>query len=92
MVFTAIFHNETSENTFLVFDEETKNGIIIDPCCKMEKIDNLIEENGVDVKYILLMSNCLYSILSQLSFQHNDNAMVHSKYLLYLFWKMDNEE
>ena len=59
MVFKSIFHNETSENTFLVFDEETKNGIIIDPGCKMEKIDNLIAENGVNVKYILL-THCHY--------------------------------
>ena len=46
MVFKSIFHNETSENTYLVYDEETKNGIIIDPGCKMEKIENLIKNNN----------------------------------------------
>ena len=65
MVFKSIFHNETSENTFLVFDEETKNGIIIDPGCKMEKIDNLIAENGVNVKYILL-THCQYDHIESL--------------------------
>ena len=65
MVFKSIFHNETSENTYLLYDEETKNAVIIDPGCKIEKIENLIEENGVKVKYILL-THCHYDHIESL--------------------------
>ena len=54
MVYKSIFHNETNENTYLVYDEETKNGIIIDPGCKIENIEQMILENGVNLEYILL--------------------------------------
>ena len=53
MIYTSIFHNETSENTYLLYDENTKNGVIIDPGCKIEKILEMISENSVNIKYIL---------------------------------------
>lgn len=65
MLFKSIYHNETNENTFLVYDEETKNGVIIDPGCKIEKIEKLIEENSVFVKYILL-THCHYDHIESL--------------------------
>lgn len=65
MVFKSIFHNETSENTYLILDENTKNGVIIDPGCKIEKIEKLIKENGVCVKYILL-THCHYDHIESL--------------------------
>lgn len=46
-------------NTYVVYDENTKNGVIIDPGCSMEKIEALIQKNGVNVKYILL-THCHY--------------------------------
>lgn len=65
MKYTSIFHNETSENTYLIFDEKTKNGVIIDPGCKIEKIQEMIEENEVQVKYILL-THCHYDHIENL--------------------------
>ncbi len=59
MRYKSIFNNETGENTYLLFDEETKNGVIIDPGCKIEDINKLISDNGVSVKYILL-THCHY--------------------------------
>lgn len=65
MIYKSIFHNETNENTYLVYDEETKNGIIIDPGCKIENIEQLILENGVNLKYILL-THCHYDHIESL--------------------------
>lgn len=59
MIYKSIFHNENNENTYLVYDEATRNGVIIDPGCTMEKINELIDENNVNVKYILL-THCHY--------------------------------
>lgn len=65
MKYTSIFYNETNENTYLVFDELTKNGIIIDPGCEFEQIKRLISENDVCVKYILL-THCHYDHIMSL--------------------------
>lgn len=65
MIYKSIFHNETNENTYLVYDEETKNGIIIDPGCKIENIEQLILENGLNLKYILL-THCHYDHIESL--------------------------
>lgn len=65
MKYTSVFDNETSENTYLVFDENEKTGVIIDPGCKLEKIENMIKENGVDVKYILL-THCHYDHIASM--------------------------
>lgn len=46
-------------NTYIVYDENTKNGVVIDPGCSMEKIEALISENRVNVKYILI-THCHY--------------------------------
>ena len=54
MKYTSVFYNQTNENTYLVFDENTGNGLIIDPGCSMEQIGKMIDENNVNVKYILL--------------------------------------
>ena len=65
MKYTSVFHNETGENTWLIFDENTKNGVIIDPGCKIENIEKMIAENGVTVKYILL-THCHYDHIMSL--------------------------
>lgn len=59
MKYRSIFYNETNENTYIVYDENTMNGLIIDPGCSMEQIKALIAETGVTVKYILL-THCHY--------------------------------
>lgn len=65
MKFTSVFDNNTSENTYLVFDENTGNGLIIDPGCSMDKTEKMINENNVNVKYILL-THCHYDHISSL--------------------------
>lgn len=65
MKYTSIFYNETNENTYLVFDENTKNGVIIDPGCSIEQIRRMIDEQNVTVKYILL-THCHYDHIMSL--------------------------
>ena len=65
MKYTSIFHNETGENTWLVYDEGTMNGAVIDPGCKMDDITEMINEHGVKVKYILL-THCHYDHIMSL--------------------------
>ena len=38
MKFDSIFYTPTTENTYLVYDENTKNGAVIDPGCRTEDI------------------------------------------------------
>lgn len=42
------------ENTFVYFDEFTKEGVIIDPGGDADKIVELVESNNIDIKAILL--------------------------------------
>lgn len=65
MKYTSVFHNETDENTYLIFDENTKNGVIVDPGCSIDKIEKMIEDNGVKVRYILL-THCHYDHIMSL--------------------------
>ncbi|NLY66105.1 MAG: MBL fold metallo-hydrolase [Tissierellia bacterium] len=41
-------------NCYLVYDEDTKEGIVIDPGGDADDIINKIEELGLDIKYIVL--------------------------------------
>lgn len=49
----------TSENTFIVYDENTKNGIVIDPGCEVNKILKAAEEDNVNIKYVFI-THCHY--------------------------------
>lgn len=74
MEYRSIFYNETNENTYLVYDENTKNGVIIDPGCSIEQIEKLINENDVTVRYILL-THCHYDhIMSMLPLKEKTGA------------------
>lgn len=74
MKYKSIFFNETNENTYLVYDENTKNGVIIDPGCSLEQIEKLINDNGAAVKYILL-THCHYDhIMSMLPLKEKTGA------------------
>ncbi len=59
MKYTSVFDLETSENTYLVYDEITLNGVIIDPGCDINKILKMIEDNNVNIKYIFI-THCHY--------------------------------
>ena len=76
MRYTSVFDNETNENTFLVYDENTKKGIIIDPGCDLNKIEKMIEENGVTVKYIFI-THCHYDHIENLiSLKEKTKALI----------------
>ena len=76
MKYTSVSNNETSENTYLLYDENTKNGIIIDPGCTIDKIERLISETGVTVKYIFL-THCHYDhISSAKELQNRTSALI----------------
>ena len=76
MKYSSVFHNETGENTYLVFDENSKNGVIIDPGCEIDKILKLIDDNDVNVKYIFI-THCHYDhIMSIVELKNKTNNRI----------------
>ena len=59
MKFEIILNTGMNENTYLLYDENTKNAVIIDPGAQMTKIESKTNELGVNIKYILL-THCHY--------------------------------
>ena len=49
-----ITSEEMDVNTYIVFDDETRNTLIIDPSFRAERIVNVIEDEKLNVKGILL--------------------------------------
>ena len=76
MKFTSVFDNNTSENTYLVYDENTLNGLIIDPGCSMEKIEKMINDENVNVKYILLTHSHYDHISSLIPLKKKTGALI----------------
>ncbi len=78
MKYTSVFDLETSENTYLVFDENTLNGVIIDPGCGIEKIIKMIDNNNVNIKYIFI-THCHYDhIKSIVELKEKTGALIVS--------------
>lgn len=78
MKYTSVFDLETSENTYLVYDENTLNGVIIDPGCEFDKIKKLIDDNNVKVKYIFI-THCHYDhIKSIVELKEKTGALIVS--------------
>lgn len=76
MKFTSIFSNDTSENTYLVYDENTLNGAVIDPGCPIDSIEKMTAACGVKVKYILL-THCHYDhIMSLIPLKEKTGAKI----------------
>ena len=44
----------TDENTYIVYDENTKNGLVIDPGYKCDGILKAARDDGVNIKYVLI--------------------------------------
>lgn len=53
------------ENTYIVYDEDTKNGVVIDPGYKCEGILKAADEDEINIKYILI-THCHYDHISEL--------------------------
>lgn len=63
---TKIFSNYyNGENTYLLYDEETKNAVVIDPGFSGPEFDEFVSENNINLKYILL-THCHYDHISAL--------------------------
>ena len=59
MKFKRLENYETSENTYIVYDEKTLNGIVIDPGVKTEEILNSAKEDNIKIKYVFI-THCHY--------------------------------
>lgn len=55
----------TDENTYILYDENIRKGIVIDPGIDYEKIINEAEKNDVCIKYIFI-THCHYDHISDL--------------------------
>lgn len=53
------------ENTYIVYDENTKNGVVIDPGYKCDGIIKAAEYDIINIKYILI-THCHYDHISSL--------------------------
>lgn len=53
------------ENTYIVYDENTKNGIVIDPGYKCDGILKSAADDGINIKYIFI-THCHYDHISDL--------------------------
>lgn len=53
------------ENTYIVYDENTNNGIVIDPGYKCEGILSYCRDNKINIKYIFI-THCHYDHISDL--------------------------
>lgn len=49
----------TDENTYIIYDEKTKNGFVIDPGCSTNDILKEANENNIKINYILI-THCHY--------------------------------
>lgn len=49
----------TDENAYIIWDEATKNGVVIDPGYKADGILKSAQDDGVNIRYILL-THCHY--------------------------------
>lgn len=55
----------TDENTYIVYDENTKNGFAVDPGYKCDGIMKSAADDGINIKYILI-THCHYDHISAL--------------------------
>ena len=59
MKFEKLQNYRTGENTYVVYDENTLNGFIIDPAYGTDKIIDFIKEKDINLKYIFI-THCHY--------------------------------
>lgn len=55
----------TDENTYIVYDEDTKNGLVIDPGYKCDGILKAASDDKINIKYILI-THCHYDHISDM--------------------------
>lgn len=56
---------ETDENTYIVYDENTNNGFVIDPGYKCSGILKAANDDNIKIKYVLI-THCHYDHISDL--------------------------
>lgn len=65
MKIKALNNYMTDENTYMVYDENTRNGIIIDPGYDCGGILKAAADEGVNIKYVLI-THCHYDHISDM--------------------------
>lgn len=55
----------TDENTYMVYDENTKNGIVIDPGYNCGGILKAASDDGITIKYVII-THCHYDHISDM--------------------------
>lgn len=55
----------TDENTYIVYDENTKNGLVIDPGYKCDGILKAAADDDIKIKYVLI-THCHYDHISDM--------------------------
>lgn len=59
MKFERLQNYNTGENTYIVYDENTLNGFVIDPAYGTDKIINFVKEKNINLKYVFI-THCHY--------------------------------
>ena len=59
MKFKRLENYQTDENTYIVYDENTLNGIVIDPGSDADKIIAAADSKDIKIKYIFI-THCHY--------------------------------
>lgn len=70
--------SNTDENTYIYFDEITKDGVIIDPGAFEQEIVNVIEKNNINLKGILLTHGHYDHMWGALEFKEKYNIKIYS--------------
>lgn len=63
MIIKTINNYFNDENTYIVYDETSKDGVVIDPGCGDNLINEFVNKNNISLKYILL-THCHYDHIS----------------------------
>lgn len=59
MKFEILQNYNTGENTYIVYDENTLNGFVIDPAYGTAKIIDFVKEKNINLKYVFI-THCHY--------------------------------
>ncbi len=65
MEIKKLVNHYTDENTYIVYDENTKNGLVIDPGYDYRGILKSADEDNIKIKYVLI-THCHYDHISDL--------------------------
>lgn len=79
MLVKKLVVGDLQTNCYILGDEKSKEGVLIDPGGEPEKIEKLIQDEGLNIKYIILTHGHADHIaaLSQLKENTNASILIH---------------